>query len=116
VSFIDRIDGALATAIAGRDAQREARGFEASVVPGRTYYSVVEVGRGGRQAVMKWTFTKRFGGAVCGHMSAAYVWLNYGPIHDTMPGCGNLKVVEEPAGTAEPDALLRQLGATPAGV
>lgn len=90
MGLIDRIDGALATAIAGHGAQKEAREFAASVKPGVTYYSVVDLnlawGKG--RALMEWTFSGRSlisGQPMSGHLTAAGVWLSYGPIHAVRP-------------------------------
>lgn len=80
----------LSTRFVGMRAQREARRFELSVEPGDTYYSVVTcVGPLGEELkVRSWHFNRRawFGKSpMCGPHSAAYLWLNYGPLLKSPP-------------------------------
>jgi hypothetical protein len=71
--------------------QREAKKFSDSVVPGRTYYSIEENHAGypaPNQLLKEWVFTKRSrltGQPMCGHLTAAGVYLTAGPISDTRP-------------------------------
>jgi hypothetical protein len=72
-------------------AQAEAKKFAETVVPGRTYYSVVQCNFawGPGTLLKEWKFTKRnwrTGQPMCDHLTAAGVWLSYGPIHDRRPG------------------------------
>jgi hypothetical protein len=123
MGFFDRLDTALATAIAGHGAQKEARQFAASVTPGQTYYSVVDLhlawGKG--RALMEWVFTepsRLTGQPMCGHLSAAGVWLTAGPIHARRPG--GLKTLSEmrrgPEFPPDPAMAIESLGVTPARV
>jgi hypothetical protein len=88
---LDMFDNAVTDARASHGAQREAKQFAATVVPGKTYYSVVELNRpwGKSRALMEWVFEDRRGFAtgqyMSGHLSAAGVWLGWGPIHATRP-------------------------------
>lgn len=121
---LDKVDGAAATAIAGHRAQKEAREFAASVEPGHTYYSVVDChfpwGKG--RLLQEWTFSTRkswaTGQYMCGHLTAAGVWLGFGPIHKVRPG--KLLTAKEYSNRPEfpPDAAhaLGDLKVTPAGV
>jgi hypothetical protein len=70
---------------------------------------------------MEWTFTepnRLTGQPMCGHQSAAGVWLTYGPIHASRPG--GLKTFSEmrrgPAFPPDPVAALQSVHAIPAGV
>lgn len=82
--------------MAGHRAQKEARAFAATVVPGHTYWSVVNLNASHpglpRQALVTWKFSKpgRWIGqeARCDHMTAAGAWLGYGPLHAERPGGG----------------------------
>jgi hypothetical protein len=124
VGFIDRLDGAITQARASHAAQKEAARFAATVKPGQTLYSVVELNLawGPSRALMEWTFTDRrapvTGQYMCGHMSAAQVWLSYGPIHATRPP--RLKTLDElrRAPQFPPDAAeaLDAMQIVPAGV
>ena len=110
--------------MAGRRAQKEAEAFAASVKPGRTYYSIVDCnwawGRG--RLLKEWTFTKPTfwsgGKPMCEHLTAAGVWLSYGPIHERRPS--GLLTFDEYRRRPEfpPDAAraLRSTKLTPAGV
>jgi hypothetical protein len=77
--------------LTGRRAQAEAKRFAETVVPGRTYYSIVNArfAWGPERLLQEWTFTKpglfSAGQPMCGHLSAAGLWLSYGPIHATRP-------------------------------
>lgn len=124
MGFIDRIDGALAQARANHSAQKEAARFAATVKPGQTLYSVVELNLawGQSRALMEWTFTDRrapvTGQYMCGHMSAAQVWLSYGPIHAVRPP--RLKTLTElrtaPSVWPQGDIDLDAVQIVPAGV
>jgi hypothetical protein len=119
---LDKLDEAACTARAGHKAQKEAREFAATVVPGKTYYSVAECnwpwGKG--RLLMEWVFEDRRGFAtgqyMSGHLSAAGVWLSYGPIHATRPG--GLRTFKEYSNAKEfpPDLSKIDLQITPAGV
>ncbi len=120
--------------VSDRRAQRKAAEFQAGIKPGHTYYSVVDCywpwGKG--RLLHEWTFSKpgRWIGQEPrhGHMTAAYVWLNYGPIHERRPA--ELQTFDEfrrrpsfPTRTdvwlRNPDDVLnviREAKPTPAGV
>lgn len=76
---------------ARRDTQKEAAKFAAGVKPGHTYYSVVDCNWpwGNGRLLMEWKFGKPTfwsgGQPMSGHLSAAGVWLSYGPIHTDRP-------------------------------
>ena len=112
-------------AAARRNAQKEAADFAASVEPGRTYYSVVDLNAkypgAPKRALMEWVFSRpgRWIGqeARCGHMTAAGAWLGYGPIHERKPG-GLMTFAElrRRPGIFGPDPAEVISHATPAGV
>ncbi|MFJ2635816.1 MULTISPECIES: hypothetical protein [unclassified Streptomyces] len=121
MGLLDKIDNAMAGAIAGRGAQREAREFAATVEPGRTYYSVLDChfawGKG--RLLQEWTFSGRSlisGQPRCGHLTAAGVWLSYGPIHAVRPA--GIKTFAEYAASSvsgpDPEEAVQR--AVPAGV
>lgn len=93
MGLIDLIDNALTTGLVRHGAQREASKFEATVKPGHTYYSVVDLYAkypgAPRQALKEWVFSKpgRWIGQIPrhGHMGAGTAWLSYGPLHEVRP-------------------------------
>ena len=107
---LDRVDGAAATAIAGHGAQREARKFAATVRPGQTVYSVMNCnwpwGKG--RLLKEWTFGNKRDLVTAqlktGHLTAAGLWLGFGPIYTVRPG--GLMTLEEYSRRGEypPDA------------
>lgn len=112
--------------VARRNAQKEAAAFAATVKPGHTYYSVVDLNAkypgAPRRALMEWTFSKpgRWIGqeSRCGHMTAAGAWLGYGPLHERKPGGGLMTFQElrNRPGIFGPDPSKAIRQATPAGV
>lgn len=86
----DAVDGAAAQAIASHSAQKEAARFAATVKPGRTYYTqhTHHLPWGDEVLLKEWVFA---GSSIvirqpmCGHMTAAAVWLGYGPVFDKRP-------------------------------
>lgn len=112
--------------VARRGAQKEAAAFAATVRPGHTYYSVVNLHPQHpgtpRQALMEWRFSRpgRWLGqeARCGHLTAAGAWLGFGPLHAGRPG-GKLMTLGElqrQPGILPPDPAEAISRATPAGV
>ena len=109
---------------ANRRAQKEARDFAAKVVPGHTYWSVLDnharYPGAPAQLLMGWRFTApgRWIGqeARCGHLTAAGAWLGYGPLHADRPR--GLMTPGEAAnrGVAGPNLAETIRRATPAGV
>jgi hypothetical protein len=93
MGLLDRIDTALTTARAGHSERKKASEFMATVKPGHTYYSVVNLHAkypgAPKRALMEFTFSKpgRLIGQVprSGHMDAATAWLSYGPLHAVRP-------------------------------
>jgi hypothetical protein len=128
MGFIGMFDNAVTDVRGRHGAQREARRFADSVVPGCTYYAVLDCnfawGRG--RALLEIVFSKRdwaTGQPMWGHLTAGGVWLSYGPILTNRPADRRLKTFAEMAGAPQfpPDPeqamrALRQLGATPVGV
>lgn len=117
---------------ASRRQQKKAAEFQASIKPGHTYYSVVDLNArypgAPRQALAEWTFSKpgRWIGQEprCGHMTAAGTWLSAGPLYATRPA--RLMTFQElhdrpslfapGADTRDVDRALRSAKLTPAGV
>lgn len=85
------VDNAVTDARASHSAQKEAREFAATVKGGQTYYSVVDChwpwGKG--RLLMEHTASAKpswaHGQHTFGHLSAAGLWLSYGPIHERRP-------------------------------
>jgi hypothetical protein len=111
--------------MAGRRAQKEAAAFQASIKPGRTYWSVVDLNPQHpgtpKQALLEWTFSKpgRWIGQEprCGHMTAAGAWLGYGPLHATRPPkLMTYQELRRRPGIFGPDPAKTIRRATPAGV
>lgn len=113
---------------ARRGAQREAAKFAATVKPGHTYYSITDnharYPGAPAQILMEWKFTApgRWIGqeARCGHLTAAGVWLGYGPLHENRPsGPGGkiptLRELQHQPGILGP-ASITDLELVPAGV
>ncbi|MBB1252910.1 hypothetical protein H3146_05950 [Streptomyces sp. OF3] len=100
--------GYLSDRLTGMRARREATRFEKTVRVGETYYSVEECQQpwGNELKVREWTFARKSrltGQPMCGHMSAAGAWLNYGPLLASPPA--HLKRLFETDGPlSEPDA------------
>jgi hypothetical protein len=111
--------------VARRNAQKEAATFAATVKPGHTYYSVVDLNAkypgAPKRALMEWTFSRpgRWIGqeARCDHMTAAGAWLGYGPIHERKPGgLMTFQELRNRPGIFGPDPAEVISHATPAGV
>ncbi|MFR9758175.1 hypothetical protein [Streptomyces sp. TR06-5] len=85
MGFIDALDNVL-TDIKGRhEATAEARKFERSVKPGRTYYSVETCALpwGDQDLLKEWQFNDTcLGSPSIGAHTAAQIWLTNGPLYD----------------------------------
>lgn len=114
----------VAPATAARRAfRREAAEFAAAVIPGRTYYSVMECnwpwGKG--RLLYEWKASNRRSWPnreyMFGHLSASGAWLGFGPIYADRPR-GLLTFAEyQRRGDFPPDVeqVLREASLTPAG-
>ncbi len=71
-----------------RPTRGDAKKFLRDLIPGRTYYTITECAQpwGNEHVVREWVFKEtRMFGPKSGHMTAAAVLSNYGPIYDTRP-------------------------------
>ncbi len=111
--------------VARHGARREAAKFAATVIPGHSYWSIVDlnVTHPGmpQQALVEWKFSKpgRWLGqeARSGHLTAVSAWLGFGPLHADRPR--RLQTFGELArrpGIFGPDPADAISHATPAGV
>lgn len=108
MGFIDAIDNVLTDAKAHRQAHAEARKFERSVKPGKTYYSVETCALpwGDEDLLHEWVFDDTFlGSPSIGAHSAAQIWLTNGPLYDH-PVRG-LQTIDEYVDAGSDEELVR---------